>query len=58
MTTDPKWSACLYHLCAIWNRLGPDRALAVLEVAARSDVTAEGVVLLEIAPREKGGEAA
>jgi hypothetical protein len=54
MTTDPKWSTCLYHLCAIWNRLGPDRALAVLEVAARSDVTAEGLLVLKTAPREEG----
>jgi hypothetical protein len=52
MTADPKWSACLYQLCKAWNRLGPDRALAGLEVLAASEVTDEGVLVLEIAPRE------
>jgi hypothetical protein len=37
-----------------WNRLGPDRALAGLEVLAASEVTDEGVLVLEIAPREEG----
>lgn len=52
MTTDPKWSACLFQLCSAWNRLGPDRTLAGLKVLASSDVTDEGLLVLEIAARE------
>jgi hypothetical protein len=54
MTTDPKWSACLYHLCAIWNRLGPDKTLAGLELLAASEVTDEGRLVLKTAPGEEG----
>jgi hypothetical protein len=53
---DPRWNACVDQLCAIWNAHGPDRALAALEVLARSDVTPEGLLVLEIAPREKPAE--
>jgi hypothetical protein len=55
MSTDPKWSACLFQLCAAWNRLGPDKTLAALKVLAASDVTDEGLLVLEIAAR--GGAA-
>jgi hypothetical protein len=58
MTTDPRWSACLFQLCALWNRLGPDGALAALKVAASSEVTAEGLLVLDIAAREGSGEIA
>ena len=51
---DTKWNACLFQLCAAWNRLGPDATLAALTLLASSEVTEEGVVVLEIAPREKG----
>ena len=58
MTTDPRWSACLFQLCALWNRLGPDRTLAALKVAAISDVTAEGLLVLDIAATGKAGQRA
>lgn len=52
---DPRWNACLYQLCQAWNRLGPDKALAALTVLASSEVTDEGVVVLDIAAREAAG---
>ena len=52
---DPRWNACLFQLCQAWNRLGPDRALDAMKVLASSQVTAEGVVVLEITA---AGEAA
>jgi hypothetical protein len=52
MTTDPKWSAALFHLCSLWNTKGPDNTLAGLELLRASEVTPEGLLVLEIAPRE------
>ena len=52
MTTDPRWSAALYHLCALWNTHGPERTIAGLKLLAASEVTPEGLLVLEIAPRE------
>ena len=57
MSTDPKWSACLFQLCAAWNRLGPDKTLAALKVLAASDVTDEGLLVLEIAATRETGAA-
>ena len=54
MTTDPKWSTALFRLCSLWNTKGPDRTLAGLELLAASEVTDEGLLVLEIAPKEKG----
>lgn len=56
MTTDPKWSAALFHLCALWNTKGPDKTLAGLELLRASEVTDEGLLVLKTAPREKGRE--
>ena len=53
MTTDPRWSACLFQLCSAWNRLGGDATLAALSVLAEAEVTDEGLLLLRIAPREE-----
>ena len=49
---DTKWNGCLFQLCAAWNKLGPDATLAALTLLASSEVTEEGIVVLEIAARE------
>jgi hypothetical protein len=40
-------------LTVLWNRLGPDKTLAALKVAAISDVTPEGLLVLEIAATKR-----
>jgi len=52
---DPRWNACLDRLCEAWNALGPDAVLAALSVLAVSQVSPEGVLVLDIAPREGAG---
>lgn len=50
---DPRWNTCLDAVCTAWNRLGPDATLAALTVLAASEMTDEGVVVLEIAARDE-----
>ena len=52
---DNRWNQAVDHLCKVWDALGPDRTLDALKVLAASDVTAEGLLVLEIAPTEKAG---
>lgn len=54
---DNRWNKCLDHLCAAWDRLGPDVTLSWLKALAGSQVTDEGVVLVNIAAAETDGEA-
>lgn len=49
---DNRWNLCVDRLCEAWNALGPDITLDALKVLARSEVTAEGLLVLEIAARE------
>jgi hypothetical protein len=49
---DNRWNQAVDRLCKVWDALGPDRTLDALKVLASSDVTAEGLLVLEIAPRE------
>ena len=49
---DPRWNDCVDQACRIWDRFGPDKALDALKVLAASEETAEGLLVLEIAPRE------
>jgi hypothetical protein len=49
---DNRWNQAVDHLCKVWDSLGPDRTLDALKVLASSDVTAEGLLVLEIAARE------
>ena len=49
---DPRWNTAVDHLCKVWDALGPDRTLDALKVLASSDVTAEGLLVLEITARE------
>jgi hypothetical protein len=50
---DNRWNQCLDLVCEAWNHLGPDATLDALKVLASSDVTAEGLLVLDIAAREK-----
>jgi hypothetical protein len=52
---DNRWNTALDRLCKVWDALGPDRTLDALKVLAASDVTAEGLLVLEIAATEKAG---
>lgn len=49
---DNRWNRALDALAEAWNRAGPDTTLAWVTALARSDVTPEGVVVVEIAARE------
>jgi hypothetical protein len=51
---DNRWNQCLDRLCEAWDRLGPDVTLSWVTALARSEVTPEGVVLIDIAAREEG----
>jgi hypothetical protein len=51
---DNRWNQAVDRLCEAWDVHGPDVTLAWLSALARSEVTAEGVAVVEIAPR--GGE--
>ena len=59
---DPRWNKAVDLVCEAWNRLGPDTTLAWLTALARSEVTAEGVAVVEVGPRlaarEPGQDAA
>jgi hypothetical protein len=50
---DNRWNKCLDQLCTAWDRLGPDVTLSWLSALAGSQVTPEGVMLVEIAPKEQ-----
>jgi hypothetical protein len=52
---DNRWNQALDRLCEAWNALGPDATLSWLTALARSQVTPEGLVLINIAAREKAG---
>ena len=51
---NPKWNECVDELTKVWDALGPDRTLAGLKVLKASEVTPDGLLVLEIAPREAG----
>ncbi len=53
-TGDNRWNRCQDALAEAWNRAGPDTTLAWISALARSEVTPEGVVVVEIAAREEG----
>jgi len=52
---DPRWNRALDALCTAWDQLGPDVLLAALSLLSEPQMTAEGLVLVEIAT---GDEAA
>jgi hypothetical protein len=53
---DNRWNQAVDRLCEAWDRLGPDVTLSWVSALARADVTAEGLLVLDIATR--GGDAA
>ena len=46
---DNRWNRCLDALAEAWNRAGPDTTLAWITALARSEVTPEGLAIVDIA---------